>query len=222
MESWKDIETLADIPRFHAHHTPQRTALIFGERRTTFSELDRSACEAAAGLWAEGARPGARIAWLDLNSDRTYEMLFGCAKARMVFCPVNWRLALPEIRQTIEDAGAELLFVGKRFFDLAERLDLPNVRKIFTIDADRAGWTPYLEWRARFSGRQAAYEACTTRRSCCPDLHKRNNRTAKRGDPVGGALRTGKKPTAKWRGTTGNRKTSVCSAMPCFHIAGLR
>jgi long-chain acyl-CoA synthetase len=138
MESWKDIETLADIPRFHAHHRPQRTALIFGERRTTFGELDRSACEAAAGLWAEGARPGARIAWLDLNSDRTYEMLFGCAKARMVFCPVNWRLALPEIRQTIEDAGAELLFVGKRFFDLAERLDLPNVRKIFTIDADRA------------------------------------------------------------------------------------
>jgi fatty-acyl-CoA synthase len=85
---------------------------------------------------------------LELNSDDAFEMLFGCAKARMVFCPVNWLLAFPEMRLAVEDAGAELLFVGKRFFDLAECLDLPNVRRIFTIDARRAGWTPYLEWRA--------------------------------------------------------------------------
>jgi hypothetical protein len=40
MQGWKDIETLADIPRFHTNHTPQETALIFGDRRATFGGLE--------------------------------------------------------------------------------------------------------------------------------------------------------------------------------------
>lgn len=156
MPDWKTIETLAEIPRVHARRTPERTALVFADRRTTFAELERRCAEAAAALSAEGVRPGARVAWLDLNSDRTYEMLFACARSGAVFCPINWRLSVSEIREILEDAEAEILFVGKRFFDVADQLVLTRLRKIVAIDAVRGGWESYSDWRIRHGAQTAA------------------------------------------------------------------
>lgn len=222
MWNWKDIETLADIPRFHARCSPQRAALIFGDRRTTFAELDQYAAEGAAGLLAEGARPGARIVWLDLNSDRTYEMLFACAKARTVFCPINWRLSLSEIRQILEDSEAEILFTGKRFFSVAERLELPKLRKIIAIDGERSGWESYTDWRARHNGQDPQSDPTPED----PAIQIYTSGTTGRPKGVilssGALLNTGKENDGEMAWNDWRPEDVSLLTMPCFHIAGLR
>src|SRR5262249_25550056 len=52
---------------------------------------------------------------------------FGATKARDVLVPVNWRLAPAEIAYIVNDAEAELLFVGDEYVETVERL-LPDLR----------------------------------------------------------------------------------------------
>jgi fatty-acyl-CoA synthase len=115
VSSVADIGTVADITRHHARTRPDRVAIHFEGRRTTFAELDRRANQIANGLIAESLKPQARIAVLSKNSPAFFELWFGAAKADVVLVPVNFRLAPPEVAYVVEDAGAEVLFVGADF-----------------------------------------------------------------------------------------------------------
>lgn len=222
MPDWKTIETLAEIPRFHARWTPEWTALVFGGRRTTFAELERRCAEAAAALSAEGVRPGDRVAWLDLNSDRTYEMLFACARSGAVFCPLNWRLSVSEIREILEDAEAEILFVGKRFFDAADQLVLPSLRKIVAIDGVREGWESYSDWRVR----HGVHAAASASAPGDPAIQIYTSGTTGRPKGVvlsnGALLTTGKESDGEMVWNDWRSDDVSLLTMPCFHIAGLR
>ena len=89
--------------------------MTFEGRETTFGQLDRRASRVANGLLATCATAQARVAVLDKNSDQFFELLFGAAKARDVLVPVNWRLAPAEIAYIVNDAEAEVLFVGEEY-----------------------------------------------------------------------------------------------------------
>jgi acyl-CoA synthetase (AMP-forming)/AMP-acid ligase II len=145
------VDTLADIARHHARVRPDRIALTFEGRGTTFADLDRRASRVANGLRADGLEPGARIALLDKNSDAFFEILFGAAKAGMVLVAVNWRLAPPEVAYVVNDARAEILFVGRDFFRLVEKIrdELTTVQTVVALDAEHASWEPYAAWRDR-------------------------------------------------------------------------
>src|SRR5262245_62459139 len=103
------IQTLAEMSRFHARERGDRTALIFGERRTSFAELDRAASRVANALKGLGLKPGTRCATLTRDSDHVYELQLGVAKARCVIQGINWRLAPPEIAYIADDGRAEVL-----------------------------------------------------------------------------------------------------------------
>lgn len=97
VESLADIVTVGDVTRHHARIRPDRVAIHFEGKRTTFGELDRRTNQIANGLIAEGVRPQARIAYLSKNSPAFFELWFGAAKADVVLVPVNFRLAPPEV-----------------------------------------------------------------------------------------------------------------------------
>jgi len=141
------IATVADIARHHAAVQPVRTALTFEGRDTSYAVLDRRANQVANGLLALGARPSTRIAVLDKNHDSFFEIWFGAAKAKAVLVPVNWRLAPPEIASLINDAQAEVLFVGSHYLDTVAQIRsrLRSVREVIAIDED------YPAWRGRQS-----------------------------------------------------------------------
>ena len=106
------IVSIADIPRVQARENAGRIALVYGERSTSYAEFNRATAQVANGLIGLGVRPGQRIAYLGKNSDRFYEILFGAARMGAVLAPINWRLALPEMVDILEDAGAPILFVA--------------------------------------------------------------------------------------------------------------
>jgi long-chain acyl-CoA synthetase len=148
-----EIAGLADITRRHAAERPDAAAIVYEGRTTTYGALDRAASRVANGLIAEGIEPQTRIAHLDKSSDLFFELLFGVAKANMVMVSVNWRLAPPEVLHIVNDAEAEILFVGEEYFSVVEKIrdELKTVRKVVTLGARHGAWEAFAEWRDRHS-----------------------------------------------------------------------
>lgn len=145
------IHTVADIVRHHAAERPDAPATWFQGRATTYAELDRLSNRAANGLIGEGLRPGSRLAVLDKNSDTFFEIFFGATKVNHVTVAVNWRLAAAEVAYVINDAYAEILFVGPEYFELVGKIapELKTVRKIVALGGAHAEWESYEAWRDR-------------------------------------------------------------------------
>ncbi len=143
-----EIAGFADIVRVHAVERPAAAAIVYEGRTTTYADLDRAASRVANGLIAEGIRPQVRVAHLDKSSDIFFELVFGVAKANAVMVSVNWRLAPPEILHIVNDAEAEILFVGEEYFPVIEKIrgDLKTVRKIVTLGGRHGAWDSFAAW----------------------------------------------------------------------------
>ena len=83
------------------------------------------------------------------NSDYYFEILAGASKANVVIAGVNWRLAGPEIEYVINNAQAEILFVGAEFYEVIEQLlpSLSSVRQVIAVDGNHTDWEEYTSWR---------------------------------------------------------------------------
>ncbi|MER7182324.1 long-chain fatty acid--CoA ligase [Streptomyces hyaluromycini] len=86
-----------------------RIALVDGDRRITYSELDWRTGQLADALRELGVRRGDRVAALMTNSAAFLETLFAAAKLGAVFVPINFRLAPPEVAHLLADSGADVL-----------------------------------------------------------------------------------------------------------------
>jgi acyl-CoA synthetase (AMP-forming)/AMP-acid ligase II len=128
--------------------------MTFEGRETTYGQLDRRASRVANGIRATCTATQARVAVLDKNSDLFYELLFGAAKARDVLVAVNWRLAPPEVAYIVNDAEAEILFVGEEYVQIVEQLrpELRTVKQVVILSGCHPEWEGYAQWRDRQSG----------------------------------------------------------------------
>lgn len=95
--------TLGDLIRDHRRSYPRRLALVDGEVRLTWPELDERTNRLANALLAAGVGPGDRILWLGQNSFRVYELLGAAAKIGAMVCPGYWRWAVPEMAFALTD-----------------------------------------------------------------------------------------------------------------------
>ncbi|MGB7408497.1 MAG: AMP-binding protein, partial [Pontixanthobacter sp.] len=107
--------TYSDALYAHAQDRGDQVALRFGDRVTDYRTYDTHATQIANGLAAMGLKKGDRVAYFGKNSDRSVELCLGAARAGMVFVPIIWRLAPPEVEFILNDAGAKMLFVEPEF-----------------------------------------------------------------------------------------------------------
>ena len=124
---------LGSWPARRARMTPDKVALVQGNRSTTYAELEGRATRLALGLRARGINRGDRVAFLGLNSIELVETMFAVAKLGAVFLPVNTRLAPPELYHVLVDSGARLLIWQAGFESGVEsaqvaELDIDRVR----------------------------------------------------------------------------------------------
>jgi long-chain acyl-CoA synthetase len=145
------IPTIADVTRHHARERPDQTALYYQDERISYRALDLRASQVAQALMRAGIAPESRVAVLTKNAPAFFELWFGATKANIVLVPVNFRLAPPEIAYVVNDAGAELLFVGADYYDAVEKVAgvLKTVRTIIALDGGHPAWTDYTVWRDR-------------------------------------------------------------------------
>ena len=147
------IASVGDIARWHGRQTPERIAIAFEQRHTSFADLDRETNRVANGLLALGLPAQSRIAFLDKNTDDFFVAWLGAAKAGMVLAPINWRLAVPEIAYILEHSDAEVLMIGGEFLPLMAALGpaMGRVKLCLSLDTPAggaAGATDFRPWLA--------------------------------------------------------------------------
>ena len=148
------MSTVPSIVRQHGKTRPDRVAIHFEGARLTYGELDRRTNQVANGLIAAGVTRQKRVALLSKNNPAFFELWFGTTKADAVLVPVNFRLAPPEVAFVVNDAQADMLFVGADFYATVEKIahELAGVHTIIAIDGGHPTWPDYADW----VGRQAA------------------------------------------------------------------
>ncbi|MBV8693518.1 MAG: AMP-binding protein, partial [Actinobacteria bacterium] len=144
------VESVADIARVHGAERPDSVAILFGDRRLTYGQLDERSNRVANALAAEGVQPQERVAFLDKNVPEFFEVVFGATKLNAVLCAVNWRLAPPEAAYIVNDAEAKVLVVGQDLLPMLDAMasELTTVKK-FVVVGDGGTHESYETWLER-------------------------------------------------------------------------
>ncbi|WP_433010829.1 class I adenylate-forming enzyme family protein [Kribbella sp. CA-294648] len=110
----------ADVLRDTAQRHGERPALVDGDRRLTWSQLDAAVDAAARGYSAAGLVPGYRVVLLLANSIEFVTSYLGCLRAGLVAVPLNTGLTKREISTVIAHSGARLAVADG---DLADKVE---------------------------------------------------------------------------------------------------
>ena len=95
--------------RQRAYLSPERLALICGNDRWTFAELDRGVSAVAGRLAASGVQAGDLVALLAGNGSRFVQLAHAVSRLGAVLVPLNVRLTADELAWQIRDAEAACL-----------------------------------------------------------------------------------------------------------------
>lgn len=108
---------------------PERIALIFNGRRSTFHELAERVNNLAAAMRERGIAKGDRVALLQVNSSACIEVYFAAAKLGAIYLPLNFRAKEEELNYMVNDAEPKIVFAGERYLPLISsiqpRLNIP-------------------------------------------------------------------------------------------------
>ncbi|MBN3788564.1 AMP-binding protein [Burkholderia sp. Ac-20353] len=128
--------TMIDQLSAAAQRAPDQPFCFYENRVTTFGELWTRSRRFAGALKEMGIPQGQRVAYLGKNTDRLLEVIFGAAIARNTCVVLNWRLALPELREILVDSGATIVCADFEFVEHARRLadQIDAVTRIVSID----------------------------------------------------------------------------------------
>lgn len=108
----------------------ERTAVICGDRRMTFREVDALSNRLAHAMRGEGCEHRSRVALLVNNSIYSVPTDFACVKAGINRVPLNSRLSLDEHSRMVDETGCTALFYGPDLADRAQQLSerFPQLR----------------------------------------------------------------------------------------------
>ncbi|MFC2018481.1 class I adenylate-forming enzyme family protein [Chloroflexota bacterium] len=124
---------------------PDHTAIIFEEKRYTFSQLSERINRLANALLGRGVEPGDRVAVLQVNTSQIAETYFACARVGAIWVPLNFRAKGDELTYMLNTAEVNTLFLGERYVGLVEsiRPGLNSVKNFISLDCPREGMLDY-------------------------------------------------------------------------------
>ncbi|MFH1103133.1 MAG: long-chain fatty acid--CoA ligase [Pseudomonadota bacterium] len=123
-----------------------KEALVDGDRRITYAELDLRVNGLSHALQAMGLKHGDRCGILAFNGIEYIEVIFASAKLGLILVPLNWRLSTVELVFNITDSGMETLFFDTQFAETAAILTKQaNLKRMIAIGKDAVQWTDSYE-----------------------------------------------------------------------------
>jgi len=139
-ESFQHLSLAGGI-RSAMSRDPDKLACRHGERSRSYAQLmeriDRVSVALADGL---GLRPGDHGAIVGKNSIEFLEIVIGASQAGVALATVNPRLAVPEIVEICDDAGARVLFADPDSARQLRDADLASVDTIIEIGSELEEW----------------------------------------------------------------------------------
>src|SRR5688500_617766 len=127
---------LADFVEHTVDAVPDRTALVCGDRRVTFAELEERANRLAHHLAAQGVGEQDHVAIYSFNSIEFVETMLAAFKLRAVPINVNYRYVEDELIYLLDNSDAVALVHQAQFTPLVTNVrdQLPRLRHVLTVD----------------------------------------------------------------------------------------
>ncbi len=115
---------------------PGKTALVCGERRASYAEVNGGANALARAFKALGLEPQERVCMYYDNSVETVMGIFATLKAAGVFLVVNPGVKGDKLAFILKDCNARILVTGRRNLKAVEAdlADCPDLRHIVIVD----------------------------------------------------------------------------------------
>src|SRR3712207_3182614 len=129
--------TPVDFLRRSAYMFPDKTAVVYGERRYTYGELEERVNRLVSRLRDAGLHKGDRVAFLCPNTPPMLEGHFGVPAAGMVLVAINTRLGRDEVSYIVEHSGTKLIFLDAELEHLLE--DVGGVERVSIEDTGEEG-----------------------------------------------------------------------------------
>jgi fatty-acyl-CoA synthase len=133
--------------RRSAYMFPDKTAVVYGERRYTYGEFEERVNRLASRLRNAGLQKGDRVAFLCPNIPPMLEGTFAVPAAGLVLVAINTRLSASEIEYIVEHSKSKMVFVDHELEELLEGVDVERVR----IDDTGEPGDPYEDYLAEGS-----------------------------------------------------------------------
>lgn len=102
--------------------TPDKEAVVDGDVRLTYAELNHRVNQLTSDLIALGLEPGDRLGMLSYNRHQFVEVIMAAAKLGAVLVPFNWRLTGPELAFQADDSKTKTLIYDPELGELADDL----------------------------------------------------------------------------------------------------
>jgi acyl-CoA synthetase (AMP-forming)/AMP-acid ligase II len=143
------LPLIPDIIAQHGRWSPDKPALLCGERRLNWAEFDRTTNQVANGL--VGLAPGGRVAVLMSNCVEMAQAIFGAGKAGCSVVPLNPSVNDAAIAAMIADSGASAVMSTDDHCARIDRLiaagALPGNLCRLVAGGSREAWTHFGPWR---------------------------------------------------------------------------
>ena len=130
------VFNIADLFELVAEEIPDRLALVGGDHRLTYGELDERSNRLANHLIGLGVQPGAKMSVYAWNRTEWVESLFGGYKARLIPINVNYRYVADELRYILENSESEVLIFERSFAPIVAEVvaDLPQLKHLIVLE----------------------------------------------------------------------------------------
>jgi long-chain acyl-CoA synthetase len=116
------VMLLPDILDLHAHHRPDKSALVCGDDVLDWGAFGRAVAQRAAALLALGVRPGDTIGLLADPGIDGIVATFAIMRAGAVVASLSGMVVAEALIKMIHDSGASVLIVSPRFVSDIDRM----------------------------------------------------------------------------------------------------
>jgi fatty-acyl-CoA synthase len=135
--------------RRSAYMFPEKTAVVYGDRRYSYREMEERVDRLASRLRDSGLEKGERVAFLCPNTPPMLEGSFAVPAAGLVLVAINTRLGPDEVTYIVEHSGARMVFVDAELEPLLDDVD-SGVERVRIDDTGEPG-DPYEDYLAEGS-----------------------------------------------------------------------
>ncbi|MDJ0783972.1 MAG: AMP-binding protein [Desulfosarcinaceae bacterium] len=134
----------------HARYRPDHLAVVFGNRRLTYLELNRQINRLANAMLNLGVKKGAKVATVLPNCLELLETYWAAAKIGAVVVPMSTLLLESALKSLLHDADAEMVITNQAFAPIISgiRTGLPNLLPGGCLSIEETGEAGFLHYHA--------------------------------------------------------------------------
>ena len=133
---------VSEMLRSTAQKNPHKTALIFGQKKTSYAELDEMANRLSCALSLRGVKKGDPVILMLHNSWEFVVSYYSIARCGAVTVPIDVRLKGEELASIVADSGARFLIIHYSLWESAKEFfnsSFPRERSIFVDERHEQG-----------------------------------------------------------------------------------